>query len=281
MKSRNYYRNVGIFTLVSAGVLVTLLIILSSGSLFAPRVQCETYIVGSAKGLQVGSPVMFHGVPVGQITRFGFPNITYGAADQIFSRKPYDEWVTVYFVVESKAFSSAGDLQRVLEDGPKQGLRAQPSMAGITGGAYIELTIVPDGHAKPPEFPWTPQYTYIPSAPSTMDKLIASLEKVSENLAKTDFAGTVKRVDQFFANADSLVKNDLAPMMVSARSLVDNMNDVVAQNRTDIFLLIQQMRDLAGNLEQVSERAKTDMSGLIFGAPPPRLPPSNPGGTSK
>ncbi len=266
MTSRNYYRNVGIFTLVSTAVLVVLLIVLSSGSLFAPRVKCETYIVGSAKGLQVGSPVMFHGVPVGQITSFGFPNITYGAADQIFSRKPYDEWVTVYFVVESKVFNSADDLRRVLEEGPKQGLRAQPSMAGITGGAYIELTIVPDSHAKPPEFPWTPQYTYIPSAASTMDRLIASLEKVSENLAKTDFAGTVKRVDQFFANADSLV---------------DNVNDMVAQNRTDIFLLIQQMRELAGNLEQVSERAKTDMGGLIFGAPPPRLPPSNPGGSSK
>ncbi|MBL9141546.1 MAG: MCE family protein [Phycisphaerae bacterium] len=255
MTSKSYYANVGIFTIVSAVALVSLVLLLSSGSMFAARVKCETYLVGSVNGLQVGSPVKFNGVPVGQVTGFGFPNFTYGTTGELFERKPYDQWVTVYFDVKTPHIKSTDELRRLVETGPSEGLRAQPSLAGITGGAFVQLTIM-DHPSAPPAFPWKPDNIYIPSAPSTVDKFLSSIEKVAQNLSHTDFQGTIARVDTFFVDADTLVKGELRQ-------------------------LIREMRQVADNLDRVSQNAKTDLGGAIFGQPPPQLAPSNPGSVGK
>ncbi len=254
MTTRNYYINVGLFTLVSAAALVALVLVVASGDLFAAKVRCETYLIGGVNGLQVGSPVKFQGVPVGEITGFGFPNITYGTEEQLFARKPYDQWVTVYFVVQSRYTGSSEDLHQLVESGPSQGLRAQSALAGITGGAYLNLK-VEDHHLNPPQtFPWKPVNVFIPSVPSTVDKFLAAIERVADNLSRTDFAGTIGRIDSFFGDADALVKGDVTQM-------------------------IQELRQTADNLERLSQRAKTDLGGTLFGQPPPQLSPSNPGGS--
>lgn len=252
MTSRNYYVNVGIFTLLSTGALVALILVLSSGDMFAAKVRCETYLTNGVNGLQVGSPVKFNGVPVGEVTGFGFPNITYGAPDELFMRKPYDQWVTVYFEIKSRHTGTSMDLRHLAEAGPAQGLRAQPALAGITGGAFINLQVFTHDASAPLSFPWTPEYVYIPSAPSTVDKLLASIEKVAENLSRTDFAGTIRRIDDFFGSADALMQGDLRQLIV-------------------------ELRQMANNLERLSQRAKTDLGGVLFGQPPPRLAPSNSG----
>lgn len=255
MRSKNYYTNVGIFAIVSCAALVALVVLLSSGSLFAATVQCETYLVGSVNGLQVGSPVKFNGVPVGKVTGFGFPNLTYGTPGELFARKPYDQWVTVYFEVKSPHIPTSAELRRLVEAGPNEGLRAQPSLAGITGGAFIQLHI----SSHPPEaqtFPWTPEHVFIPSAPSTVDRFLSAVEKVAQNLSATDFQGTMARVDTFFFDADTLVKGDLRQ-------------------------LVREFRRIADNLDRVTERAETNLGGTLFGQPPPRLVPSDPGGQGK
>lgn len=256
MRSGRYYTNVGIFTLLSAGALVALIMLLASGSFFAATVRCETYLEGSVNGLQVGSPVKFNGVPVGQVTGFGFPNITYGAPDELFSRKPYDRWVTVYFEVKSPYTGTQSDLRKLVEAGPSEGLRAQPSLAGITGGAFIQLAIAKHASEPAQTFPWTPEHVYIPSAPSTVDRFLSAIEKVAQNLSRTDFEGTVARIDGFFANADAMVRGDL----------------------TD---LVRELRQVADNLDRVSQRADTDLGGALFGQPPPRFAPSDPGSAGR
>jgi hypothetical protein len=255
MTSKTYYANVGIFTIVSAVALIALILLLSSGSLFAATVKCETYLVGSVNGLQVGSPVKFNGVPVGKVTGFGFPNFTYGKTSDLFERKPFDQWVTVYFEVKSPHIKTTDELMRLVELGPSEGLRAQPALAGITGGAFMQLQIM-DHPSKPFEFPWKPETVYIPSAPSTVDKFLTSVEKVAQNLSNTDFQGTIARVDTFFTDADTLVKGELRQ-------------------------LIRELRQVADNLDRVSQRAETDLGGALFGQPPPRIAPSDPGSVGK
>jgi len=256
MRSKRYYANVGIFTVVSAVALVAMIMLLSSGSLFAATVKCETYLVGGVNGLQIGSPVKFNGVPVGKVTGFGFPNIEYGSTGELFSRKPFDQWVIVYFEVSSAGVTSGSELERLLEAGPSEGLRARPSLAGITGGSFIQLQITDHSHSQCGAFPWTPRNMYIPSATSTVDKFLSSIEKLADNLSSTDFRGTVERIDGFFGDADAMLKGDLRQ-------------------------LIRQLRGVADNLDRISQRAETDLGGAIFGNPPPRIAPSNPGGNTK
>jgi hypothetical protein len=87
-----------------------------------------------------------------------------------------------------------------------------------------------------------------------VDKFIAAIEHVADNLSRSDFAGTISRIDSFFTDADALLKGDVRQM-------------------------VQELRQTADNLERISQRAKSDPSAILFGQPPPQLPPSNSGGS--
>ena len=56
---------IGAFVLGALALAIATAMILGSGALFSRRIKFDVYFTGSVKGLQVGSPVMFKGVPIG------------------------------------------------------------------------------------------------------------------------------------------------------------------------------------------------------------------------
>lgn len=48
----------------------------------------------------------------------------------------------------------------------------------------------------------------------------------------------------------------------------------------DLRQLIRELRQVADNLTRLTQRAETDLGGALFGQPPPRIPPNDPGMTA-
>src|ERR1700754_700444 len=78
----NYFR-IGLFIVVALAVLTGGLIAFGAGQMFRPRIYIETYVDGTVQGVDVGSPVKFRGVPIGQVSSISFTFNEYGAPSQV------------------------------------------------------------------------------------------------------------------------------------------------------------------------------------------------------
>jgi paraquat-inducible protein B len=140
---------VGLF--VVAGVLLTVVavIMLGGGRLFHDRVGFMSWFEGSVTGLQVGAPVKFKGVPIGQVTAIRLENPP-GVSAEDWRR---DVRIPVFYDLDRNLISrqgaavDVGDPNEVAEL-IASGMRAELTVESIlTGRKYIALDIYPDSPA--------------------------------------------------------------------------------------------------------------------------------------
>lgn len=132
-------------------------------------------------GLEVGSPVRFRGVPLGQVTEILPSSTEYEWDAPVAKRRDY-------IVVRATIAQNRQWIERICRqagDMIKAGLRAQTQLAGITGQQYLSLDILDPQEHPPLAFDWKPKFTYVPSAPSFTSQIIANAQHFLANLDKT------------------------------------------------------------------------------------------------
>jgi paraquat-inducible protein B len=157
---------IGLFV-IGAAVLVMIGVgTLASASWFGKQTTFISYFGESVNGLEVGAPVKFQGVPVGQVTDLLI---------QIESRDKSFQIPVQYQIDLTRLTSQAGaflqlDDAGVLRQQIADGLRAQLQMESlVTGQLYIELAYRSD--PAPPEL--EPRPTAFPEIPTTPSLLAA------------------------------------------------------------------------------------------------------------
>ncbi len=287
----------GIMVLVGAGTGVAFFLYLAGPTYFAARVEAETYIPGGVTGLAVGANVALRGVNVGRVTDLTFPGIQYGGPKELFN-KEYGDYVTIVFEITAESpDQTVEDLQALFHEAIEQGLRARTKMAGITGGAFLELGD-PGPNAPPPFAPsWKPLRLYIPSAPGVLDEMITDIQSVLRKMSSFDLDGISNKLNKLLADADNLVEQDGKQLLESLRQnsaalqvilkdpeiqralkevadAADGIHHVIKSNSPAVRELMQSLNETMDNLEALSSRLRQDPSAIIFDAPAPKLPPS-------
>lgn len=170
----------GVFVLAALALLLVLLFVLGGRSLFEPRVIVETYFNESVSGLEVGSPVKYRGVPMGEVASIGM-------ASTIYQRGvPLDD-AKAYIVVRMRLRGvDEVDLRRDLDAYLRRGLRATTQLTGVTGQLFISLDNVPPDKRRDLPFDWTPAYPYIPSAPSLTNQILDNVQGFLATLDKAE-----------------------------------------------------------------------------------------------
>jgi paraquat-inducible protein B len=190
-KKANYFR-LGIFILVAAAILVSIVLALGAGNIFKRTVTIETYFDESVQGLDVGSAVKYRGVQIGRVTRIGFTATQYQQDMPMQNRRQY-VLVEAELQPELVGVGQDGASDR-LQEGIAAGLRARLAPVGITGTAYLEIDFV-DPKANPPlTITWTPQHIYIPSAPSTYNQIVSGAQKFLATLDNADIEGAINSI---------------------------------------------------------------------------------------
>ena len=185
-EGKRHYR-LGVFVVVSIMVLAVLLFALGGRKLFQPTYTFETYFATSVAGLDIGAPLRYRGVPLGEVSEILDSAAVYERDVPLDKRRKY-------IVVRAKVTLSAVEAIQVKHDAPelvKLGLRAQTQLAGITGQQYLALDYLDPAKYPPLQFGWTPKYEYVPSAPSRTGEIIAKAQLLMANLSEVD----VKRLD--------------------------------------------------------------------------------------
>lgn len=223
---------VGALTLVVIGILL-----FGTGQFFS---ESKTYVLffrGSVKGLNVGAPVSFRGVKIGQVTRI---NARIDPRDYALSIAVYIKtnpgWLTP--VAEEKTLDkiiSSFERGKILQDlVVKKGLRAQLQLQSlVTGLLEIEFDFYPD--APLTLLGTEPNVPELPTIPSDMEKLQLTLSKFISKFDELPIDEFVKRLTDIAAGIDRLVNSpqteenvrSLNATLKGLQSLVHNLNNQV------------------------------------------------------
>lgn len=211
---------IGAFVLGGAALFIVGLAVFGSGRLFS---QSETFVLffdGSLNGLNVGAPVHFRGVKVGEVTEV---TVRYHVREQRVD-------IPVYVRLQRNRIHEIGenlDREANLIIMVEHGLRARLAMQSfVTGLLAVELDFHPNA---PPKFVGGDmRFAEIPTIPSTLDELARTLQDIPFKELVEDLRRTVNTVDAFL-DSDEL-RGTIGHISETARaagSLVRNLDEQV------------------------------------------------------
>jgi phospholipid/cholesterol/gamma-HCH transport system substrate-binding protein/paraquat-inducible protein B len=219
MEEGKRYHRLGLFVIVCVAILFVVLFLLGGRKLFKPTFTFETYFNESVAGLDIGAPVRFRGVPLGQVTQILTSAATYESKVPLDRRREY-------IVVRVKVDFSAKEAEQIESDAAelvKRGLRAQTQLAGITGQQYLALDFLDAKKYPPLAFDWTPEYPYVPSAPSVAGEIIANVQSFLANLNEANIKALSHNLNTLVVDVDRKVNElPVAELSSQARDVLKN-----------------------------------------------------------
>ncbi|MSR40374.1 MAG: MCE family protein [Phycisphaerales bacterium] len=367
---------VGAFVLVAAGLGLGGTILLGSATVFQKTEIVETYSSESVNGLNVGSPVKFRGVTIGQVSEITFVTLAYGHGPEKGSEVLNSMvLVRMKIVQELIGVRDDEDFETDVQASVAQGLRARLVSEGITGGLYMQFEYTKDLPKESMQVAWTPAYPYVPGVPSRLNEILDGVATIVKGVQGVDFTNLGKDIHALVQHLDSIVevqgkpalvdlkafieearttnsqvqtiladpniqkslaniasasdslavvlgegKMDLKttiaklpviaaslasgsaelddllnspklqamladlqsaaalapPALDEARELFARVDRLIASEEYDIRVLMESLREMAENLDALSERLRQDAPQVLFGAPPPRVAPGAP-----
>jgi len=288
----NYFR-LGIFVFTGIALIVSLILIFGTGQIFKKTMMTETYIEQSIIGLDIGAPVRFRGVKLGQVTSIRLSGNLYENDKPLAERR---EYVVVRMKIDINQSEILGSTGKLPSD-----LRARIKSQGITGVNYIELDYVRDmpGY-RTLSYDWEPEYIVIGSLPSQTDIFFSGIQKVLDNLGDMNLAGTQKKFDELLVNLNTIIGGDgkgnsgIATSVERLNILLGRIDEVA--NKAELELLMreviattvilrQTLSSVQGdtlssveNLKQITDQlndlarvASRYPSSVVWGDPPPKI----------
>jgi paraquat-inducible protein B len=288
----NYFR-LGIFVFTGIALIVSLILIFGTGQIFKKTMMTETYIEQSIIGLDIGAPVRFRGVKLGQVTSIRLSGNLYENDKPLSERR---EYVVVRMKIDINQAEILGSTGKLPSD-----LRARIKSQGITGVNYIELDYVRDmpGY-RTLSYDWEPEYIVIGSLPSQTDIFFSGIQKVLDNLGDMNLAGTQKKFDELLVNLNTIIGGDgkgnsgIATSVERLNILLGRIDEVA--NKAELELLMreviattvilrQTLSSVQGdtlssveNLKQITDQlndlarvASRYPSSVVWGDPPPKI----------
>ena len=232
---------IGAFVVGAVALLLVAVAIFGSGRFFAKRPVVVMFFEGSVKGLSVGAPVMFRGVPIGNVTDI---RIVGSRRDRSVQIPVYAEFDPVRFREKDPKGEQVSPLAN-LADQIASGMRAQLELQSfVTGQLMINVDY----------FPGTPVVLVgaepgvpeIPTIPSTMQRLVKKFEDLPIEEIAQNVNAAVTGVSRL-VNSPELAGaiTDVSQAANELKALVGNVNRQVGPLVATINQSVQEYGKLA------------------------------------
>lgn len=233
--------------IVGIALMIAAAVIFGSVNLFGKRIPFVVYFSGDLSGLDVGAPVNFRGVRIGEVTGL---ELHFNAETKAFLIPVYAEIDPQNFVIEN-----AGTVRTPGENIPllvQQGLRAQlSSQSFVTGKLLVELDFHPDTPAT--MIGEDKDLTEIPAIPSTLEQLQSSVEAIVKSIAAAHLPEMITDVRQLIASLDEQVQaihateisDDTRKLLRELTALTENTNNRVNELSTSFDQTAASIRQTA------------------------------------
>ncbi|MGY4803350.1 MlaD family protein [Teichococcus aerofrigidensis] len=251
--SRSLYVRVG--ALILAGLVLGLgfVLFLTGGGFGRQNLVFETYIQESVTGLEVGAPVRYRGVQIGQVSEIGLVNAEYLPTSRNEAMEAFQQ-VLVRMALDPKR-ATLDNVEDALQ-AVRNGLRARLSSQGITGVNYIELDFVNPERFPDRPLPWRPSFPVIPAMPSTVAQVQNLAETVLSRIQQAPLEQLLTDVSAIVSSARTQISDgDLARILHETADTVSSLR--VMLNATDLPGLVAELRGAAGDLRALAGGPET------------------------
>ncbi len=242
------------------------------------------YFPDSLRGLSVGAPVEFNGVPIGEVKSI---RIEYVEEARKARSAKFPVTAAVYpgrlraMVLEGMSAPNAAEQKARFDGMVEGGLRAQIRTGSlITGQLYIAIDSFPD--ATPAKIDWTRNPPVFPTEPGTMKELQATLMNISkkiENMPLEQIGGDLRHalqsMNRTLVSADQAVKRldkDVSPAakatLEDARRMLNTADRTLASDaplQQDLRTSLRELTKAAQSLRELTDLLERQPESLIRG----------------
>lgn len=266
MSSINYKTTIGAFTAIGLLLFFIGLVFLGGQKLFSSQSEYVLYFEGSVAGLSVGSPVLFRGVPLGNVSRINV----------VFNPRSSEITIPVFIKIDENRIirTSGKEIPNVYQDEiirhmVQNGLCASLQVHSFVTGQY---DIVLDYDASSPKIfrSNTPDHE-IPTVPSPIDKLqqdlaqlplaelCDSLKAILASLANglqdgSDLKNAIASFHGTFSEAEGILK--ASNLRTASKNITQNFDSSVAAVSREIPVLLASLRSTLGEIHEASTSIK-------------------------
>ena len=284
MSLRANYFKIGVFVISATVIAVIGIVILGVGTFFQDKVMMETYIDGSVQGLDVGSPLKFRGVKLGNVEEITLADQEYNLDHETEDYFRYGRYVVVKVSIEPKELMTQKERRLYLEKAISQGLRVRLASQGITGAAYLEADYLDPERHPPLTIPWKPRNYYIPSVPSTITAITDSVKKVVRKMDEINVQGitdSIKKaldmmseiagqadVEKIGENVGKLIaefretNKQLGPIISDASVTMATVRKVVVDTQQSMEKLVSSSADASVSIKNIVKTVDAASGGL-------------------
>lgn len=246
-----FYRT-GLFVLISFALLVFFVVFLAGVSWFHQPTYLETYFDESVQGLSEGSAVKYRGVAVGEVDEINFIADHY--RDSSIAHDPHlARYVYVKMGVRTLSFLN-GKVKSVgqkVAEAVANGLRVHLAQEGLTGKAYLELDFA-EHDTDVLRIHWQPRLYYVPSRPSTLSTISASVNALFDGLKDVNFEALFKNIEQ--------ASHDM-------RQSFDTLNALLLMQQDNIARSLSNISNVTEHLGLIVENISAYPSGFLRTVP--------------
>ena len=254
-RKANYFK-IGAFVIIGFAIAVIGIVVFGAGKFFRHKIMIETYFDQSVQGLNVGAPLKYQGVQIGNVKEIGFA----------FNYYPTSyTYVVVRAEIQQELVGERKSLGRIpteeerisrIKELIETGQRLQLDSQGITGVAFLNMVILDPKRFPPLKIDWQPESLYIPSAPGTFTQITEAIEDLVGELGTIDIKGITDKVNQILVSTDKAIEDAQIPVIAKdVRELLDALEN--NSKRLDSILESQEVKQTLKNLSQTLQNVNT------------------------
>ncbi len=256
MSAETGYYKIGLFVIIGFIITVAGVIIFGAGKFFREKVTIETYFNQSVQGLDVGAPLKFQGVQIGNVSQIAFVfNYYKTELNYVLIR------AEIYPDMVGPRLSRGGILDEdkrkdLLTGMIEKGLRLELSSQGVTGVAFLNMLYLSPERYPTLKFDWEPEYLYVPSAPGTITLITQAVENLTQTIQTIDIKGITDKVDQLLTTTNKMVENaQIAAISQDIRRLVASLES--NSRKLDSIMEGKEVQQSLKNLSQTLENVNS------------------------
>ncbi|MBR4126952.1 MAG: MCE family protein [Alphaproteobacteria bacterium] len=212
---------IGSFVIAAFFIFIAVFLLVNQNSFFSKTQKYVLYFQGSIRGLNVGSQVVFNGVPIGRV--IGISLVT-DIKTMDFQIPVYIETNKNSFIIKDLPDISRESIREFTEKLIAKGLRAKLENQNLlTGQKIIGISFQPDTPVVLHNY--NPKMIEIPTLPSTSEELLQTFQRLP-------LQQTVENLNKLLQDADKLVRvidKDSPEVMKNIVEITSNLASVSEQ----------------------------------------------------
>ncbi len=221
MSTPTNHWKLGLFMTVGIAAIIGTIIFFGGRSLKKETVPYKTYFDESVQGLEIGSPVKFRGVSIGNVSEIAL------AGNKRHVEVTYELGVKTLNSLGLAAVKGAGTNTKLVIPSD---LRVQLASAGITGVKFIQLDFFDEKQNPPIELPFEVPVNYIPAVASMMknleDSVVSAVDRFPE--LATQLLLVLTRVSTILTGIENInLPQKLAETLTSINTVLGQVNTAI------------------------------------------------------